>query len=432
MRILITFVIISFFSFIVKANSINVIRDAEIENLLSDISEILVKNTALDNKNLKFYLDHKNYINALVTPDKKFFFTTELLLKSRGIDDLAGVISHEIGHIIGGHFQKRQMAMEKNSVISILSSILAVGAIASGAYEAGSAILMGGQHISRAKQLAFSRSQESLADQTAIRLLKENGFSLQGLINIFEQLQRNEKIKKINPYFLTHPLSTKRIRNIKMNIENKLTKKYEKLEYRFKLVKAKLNGFFLKSEQIEFLYSDKTKLESLYAYALHNYKIGKINDAISLVNHCIKIDSKNPYFYELKGQMYYESGQFNKAIKSFSNSQSLLPVEKGFKLFLAKSFYHSKKKENYKKSIDLLWSYIKKDEFPVDAWHYLGLNYGKLRKLDYSSYSFAEKYVLINKFDNAKIHIDKAKKITKDPILLKKLADLEYEINKKQ
>ena len=75
-------------------------------------------------------------------------------------------------------------------------------------------------------------------------------------------------------------------------------------------------------------------------------------------------------------------------------------------------------------------SYIKKDEFPIDAWHYLGLNYGKLRKLDYSSYAFAEKFVLTGKFDNAEIHIKRAKKVTKDPILLKKLSDLDYEIKK--
>ena len=78
---------------------------------------------------------------------------------------------------------------------------------------------MGGQHLSTTKLLAFSRSQESLADQTAIRLLKRNGFSLQGIINVFEQIQRNEKIKKLNPYLLTHPLSTERIRNIKINFE---------------------------------------------------------------------------------------------------------------------------------------------------------------------------------------------------------------------
>ena len=86
--------------------------------------------------------------------------------------------------------------MEKNSVINILSSILAVGAIAGGAYDAGTAILMGGQHLGTARMLAFSRSQESLADQTAIRLLKRNGFSLQGLINIFSEIQRNEKLRK--------------------------------------------------------------------------------------------------------------------------------------------------------------------------------------------------------------------------------------------
>ena len=197
-------------------------------------------------------------------------------------------------------------------------------------------------------------------------------------------------------------------------------------------MKSKLNGFFLTEEQIEFLYPNKQELESLYAYALNSYRIGKINNAILLIDKCIKIDSDNPYFHELKGQMYYETGLFKKAIESFLISNRILPNEKEFQLFLAKSLYHSNNLVNQEKSINILWSYIKKDEFPIDAWHYLGLNYGKLKKLDYSSYAFAEKYVLANKFDNAKIHIKKAKKITKDPILIKKLSDLEYEMKKNQ
>ncbi len=431
MRILTTFIIFIFFNS-VKANSINVIRDAEIENFLTDISKILVQGTQLEQDTLSFYIDNQKYINAMVTPDKKFFFTTELLLKSKSVDDLAGVISHEIGHVIGGHFQKRQMAMEKNSVINILSSILAVGAIAGGASDVGSALLMGGQHLSTAKMLAFSRSQESLADQTAIRLLKKNGFSLQGLINVFKEIQRNEKLKKINPYFLTHPLSNERIRNIVINLENQKVRQYQGLNIRFKLAKAKLNGFFLKEEQLDILYPKKNELESLYAYALNSYRIGKIRKAMILINKCIEFDNNNPYFFELKGQMLYENGDFNKAIKAFNASTTILPDEKGFKLFLAKSLYHSNKKINQEKSIQLLLTYIKKDEFPIDAWHYLGLNYGKLKKLDYSSYAFAEKYLLIGKFDSAKIHLDRARKITKDPFLRKKLLDLEYEMKKKR
>ena len=73
MRILITFVIIVFFNS-VNAKSINVIRDAEIENLLKDISKELVKETELEKDKLKFYIDNQKYINAFVTPTKHFFF----------------------------------------------------------------------------------------------------------------------------------------------------------------------------------------------------------------------------------------------------------------------------------------------------------------------------------------------------------------------
>ncbi len=430
MRILITFLILSFFS-LVNANSIKIIRDAEVENFLKEISNILTENTELEKDNLTFFVDNQKYINAFVTPDRKFFFTTELLLKSKSIDDIAGVISHEIGHVMGGHFQKRQLEMQKTAAISVLSSILAVGAIAGGAYEAGSALLMGSQQISNARLLSFSRNQESLADQTAIRLLKKSGFSLQGLINVFEQLQRNERIKKVNPYFLTHPLSIERIKNIKLNSEKQILKEYSELNHRFNLIKAKLNGFFLKKEQLEIYYPNPDKIESMYANALNNYRLGKFEKAFTQITKCIELYPKNPYFHELKGQMLYESGKFKEAVKSFKISSAILPNEKEFKLFLAKSLYHSSNSVNHSKSIELLWDYVKKDEFPVDAWHYLGLNYGKLKKLDFSSYAFAEKYVLVNKINNAKIHIKKAKEITKNKILMKKINDLEYQINKK-
>ena len=63
----------------------------------------------------------------------KKFLTTRLLIESKRIDDIAGVIGHEIGHIIGGHFTQRLKAMEQSSMINIISSILAAGAMAAGA-----------------------------------------------------------------------------------------------------------------------------------------------------------------------------------------------------------------------------------------------------------------------------------------------------------
>ena len=430
MRLLITFLIATFFFKDLNSQGLKIIRDAETENFLADLSKILTKDTHLEGENLKFYVDNKDYINAFVTAEKQFFFTKELLLKSEMIDDIAGVLSHEIGHLVGGHFINREKMTKKSAMMSILSSILAVGAIAGGSPAAGSALLMGGQHLTSARALSFSRSQEHLADQTAIRLMNKNGFSLKGLINVFEKLQNNERLKKINPYFLTHPLSSERIKNIKLNIrkDTKL-KNFSSFNQRFSLIKAKFNGYFLSEDQIYAIYPENS-IQKYYALVFNNYRKGKVKKSIEQIKKCLGFNNNNPYFYEIMGQIYFEQGDFDNAVKSFIKAIKLNPNEKSFELFLAKSLYHSKTNLNYKKSITLLDKYIKNDDFPVDAWHYLGLNYGKLKKLDLSSYAFAEKYLLVNEIDNARIHINRAKKISNDTVLLNKLNDLEYQINK--
>ena len=58
------------------------------------------------------------------------------------------------------------------------------------------------------------------------------------------------------------------------------------------------------------------------------------------------------------------------AINEFRKALELFPSEKSFELFLAKALYNKKNKVDYKEAIDLLWSYIKKDQFSVDAWHF--------------------------------------------------------------
>ena len=94
--------------------NLNVIRDAETENLFKEIAIELMKNSKFDAIKISFFIDNQDFINAFVLPGQKIFLTTQLLIESKQIDDIAGVIGHEIGHIIGGHFTQRVKAMEKN------------------------------------------------------------------------------------------------------------------------------------------------------------------------------------------------------------------------------------------------------------------------------------------------------------------------------
>ena len=432
MQAFIILLVTTFFFFSVKSSNLNIIRDAETENFLKEISYILIRDNNLELNNLNFFIDNKDFINAFVIPGQKIFLTKGLIMKSKKIEDLAGVIAHEMGHIIGGHFSNKLKAAEKTSMISIISSILAAGAIAAGAGQAGSAILLGGQQLGAARFLSFSRSQESLADQNAIRLLKKSGFSLQGMLNIFKILEKNENFKQLNPYFLTHPLSSERKKNIYFNLKNQKTKNFNLLEKKYNLIKAKIDGFFLDDKKLKKIYGNNEKIEGFYAYTLRNYRVGKIEKALKFIDECIRIDNKNPYFYELKGQILFENGKINDSIPQFRKAIKLNPEEKSFRLFLAKSLYHINEKTSYLESVKILWSYIKEDDFPYEAWHYLGLNYGKLKKPDFSSYALAEKYLLVNQIKNAKIHIQRVKKYTKDPVLKNKIIDLEKEILKRK
>jgi predicted Zn-dependent protease len=432
MRSFIIFLLTTFSLSVSHSSELNIMRDAETENLFKEISRQLIKDNNLNLGEINFFIDNKEYVNAFVIPGQKIFITKGLIIESKGLEDIAGVIAHEIGHIVGGHFSNKMKAMEKSSMINIISSILAAGAIAAGAGQAGTAILLGGQKLGSASFLSFSRTQESLADQNAIRLLKKSGFSLQGILNVFKVLEKNESLKKINPYLLTHPLSSERKKYVEFNLKDQKLKNFKNLENKFLLVKAKVHGFFLNDRDLQFLYPKKESIQSLYAYSLRYYKIGKIKDALLSIQKCINLDKKNPYFYELKGQIFFENGMINKSIVAFRKAKELKSDEKSFNLFLAKSLYHSKQKKLREESIKLLWSYIKNDDFPYDAWHYLGLNYGKLKKHDYSSYALAEKYLLVNELNNAKMHIQRAKRISNDPVLINKISDLEKEIIKRE
>ena len=193
--------------------------------------------------------------------------------------------------------------------------------------------------------------------------MKKSGFSLQGMLNIFKSLEKNESLKQLNPYFLTHPLSRKKKQNVYFNLKNQNIKNFKNLEKKYLLIKAKVNGFFLELNQLKKIYKNKNSTEAFYAYSLYNYRVGKVDEALKFIDLCIKTDVNNPYFFELKGQILLENGRIKESIPQFRKALELKPGEKSFRLFLAKSLYHNKNKESYQESIKILWSYIKKMTF---------------------------------------------------------------------
>ena len=424
-----------FYSNSLHSQNLNIVRDAEIENFFHDLSFPIVESSTIKGTKINFYLDKQNYINAFVTSGPKIFITTELLIKTNSVDQIAGVIAHEIGHITGGHLSKRYNAYEDSMFTTMISSILAVGAIAAGSPSAGSAILMGGEHIRKQQILSFSRNQESYADQTAIKLLKKSNYSVKGLYELFEILERKERFSKINPYNQTHPLSIERKRVIEDHIDYKenLESNYL-LNERLKLIKAKLIGYTTKKERFNIYYPvDKNSLESWYAKSIHYYLNGDIDKALIFIDKCINQKKENPYFYELKGQILYKNGRSLLAINSYREAIKYKNDEKHFYLAISKAIYTQKDIRLYDEGISFLKKYIDEEDFPIEAWHYLGLYYGKMGKYVLSSLALTEKFLLLNDIKNAKLQLQKAKKKDiADEKFISKINDLQYLIKQKE
>lgn len=417
-----------------SAQKLNLIRDAEIENFLQEIAKPIIKSAKLENEKINFYLDKKSYVNAFVTNGPTIFLTTELLIRANTIDEIAGVISHEIGHITGGHLNKVVNASKNSFITSILSSILAASAYVAGAPDAGNAILLGGQHLSSRQYLKFSRDQESYADQAAIKYMKASKYSVKGIYDLFKILEKKERMTKINPYNLTHPLSSERKKFVEFHMKEINTIKRPKLDMKFKLIQAKLIGFISPPEITDIIYPEETKnIENWYANSIKFYKIGKIDESITFIDKCIESDSNNPYFYELKGQIQYENSKPLESIINFEKSLELKKNESLFKLALAKSIYNSNSRKRFNESIQLLDDYINAEDFPVEAWHFKALCYGKQKKYSLSAIALAEKFLLLNDVKNAKLQIQKANLIEKNSLeVKKKIKELELSVRKKE
>ena len=106
--------------------------------------------------------------------------------------------------------------------IMLLSLLLGAAAMAAGAGDAGAGIMAAGQQAAMGKFLAFSRTQETSADQAGATFLRDAGVSGQGLLQFFKKLQNQEfryAIPQDDAYAYTHPLTGERIQALEEQLQ---------------------------------------------------------------------------------------------------------------------------------------------------------------------------------------------------------------------
>ena len=365
------------------ATAQSILRDSETEFLFRDISKPLIEAAGLDPKNTEVVLLNDPEINAFVATGQKVYIQSGLLTQADNVNQLQGVIAHELGHVAGGHSIRMQDGISKASGINLATLVLGALAIAVGAPEVGMGLMAMGQQAALGNFLAFTRTQESSADLAGAKYLSAAGVSGKGSIQFFKKLENQEyrlAIYAKDSYDRTHPLSSERIGVLeeiyrKDPAWNRPTDPV--LEARFQRVKAKLIGFVNpKLATTKYPESDQS-VPAHYARA-YAYHLGAYPDkALSEAEALLKSDPHDPFFLELKGQILLESGRPAEAIAPLREAVAGANDAPLIAAMLGHALIATEKPQNFAEAKQVLKTAISRDNQNPFAWYQLGIIYDR-------------------------------------------------------
>jgi len=191
------------------------VEDPLVQKRVEDIGKKIVG--VCDRKDIDYHFKvlEDDEVNAVSLPGGFVYVNKGLIDKVTNDDELAGVLAHEVGHIVARHSIKKLQAMMAYSVLRMLTV----------------AVPQGGSSVGNAADVAFteillgySREDELLADQLSVRYAKLAGYNPHGMIDFLLRLQDINRRKPLRPktYFKTHPYVPDRIRVVKQELGEKI------------------------------------------------------------------------------------------------------------------------------------------------------------------------------------------------------------------
>ncbi|HAG52873.1 MAG TPA: hypothetical protein DCL21_03705, partial [Alphaproteobacteria bacterium] len=371
-------------------------------------------------------------INAFATNEKDIVIYSGLIDKSTNVEQVQGILAHELGHLVAQHHVKTRVKQSQMGISTITGAVLGVGAVIAGAPQAGYAAILGGSAADMSQALAYSREHENEADSIALQLLKKSEISAKGLADFFAILQREERnFYRTSPEFLnTHPSSSRRKDFIRANV---LVALDEKKDQEFEIFKAKVSALTKKPAKTISSYSLKQDSagKSLALAVAYNYQ-GLFKDSKKELAKSRKLGLAGKWYYDILGQFEYENAKFENSIESYQKSAKSGNDSWILDFQIAESYYSLKNK----KALDYFLKAISKFEYFYYTYKRIADVYADHKEMTKAYYYLTLYSAKTDDEKGAKRYLALAQKQykqenTEDLILKQQLDDLELFFSKK-
>ena len=383
------------------ARAQSILRDAETEQFFRDTTHNLVLAAGLDPRHVQIVMINDPSINAFVAGGQNVFVHSGLITSAENVNEVQGVLAHELGHIAGGHNVRFGEGAGPATNISLLSLIGAAALVAVGAGTAAMGVLGLGTNVAQNKFLSFTRDQESRTDQAGAQYLSKAGISGKGSIAFFQRLQAQEyrlAIPQANEYARTHPLSGTRIANLEAVYKADPawnTPPDPRLNAEFLRIKGKLIGFVEDPPRVMQIYPESnTSAGARYARAYAWHRSAYHDQANREIDQLLKTAPNDPYYLELKGQILLESGKPKEAVPVLRAAVKNAPNEPLIMTLLGHALISTEDPKDFAEAEPLLKAAIARDRDNPFAWYQLGTIYDRKGDEPRAALAAAERYSL--------------------------------------
>jgi predicted Zn-dependent protease len=188
-----------------------VVHDPAIQSDLDSIAARLTPLSRRPEVTYRFFLVNLDMVNAFAVPGGYIYVTRGIVERMTSMDQLAGVLGHEIGHVERRH-SAQQIGRQQMAELGVGLTAVLVG-------DQGTAGELATQGATLAAQgilAKYSRDQERESDREAIRMTTLAGINPDGIVDFFRTLQGVEGSRPdaIEAFFASHPMTDDRITEV--------------------------------------------------------------------------------------------------------------------------------------------------------------------------------------------------------------------------
>lgn len=387
-----------------------IVNNILVSDYVSYLGNKLSRNISKD-RNYVFFVTKSESINAFAVPGGYIGLNAGLITLTENEAQLAGVVAHELAHVVLRHSAEMMANSSLNSIpmwIGIFAGMLA------GQTEASIASIKSGIGLSVQNNINLIRENEIEADAFAARLILKSNYDLGEMANFFRLMQGDSNNQSnINEYFMTHPLYSNRISNIKNQGKYQTDPIINSTEDYLYIKNILRTSNFNTDQTININTVDPVLSHQL---ALIEYSRGNLSKAKSILEKSYHRDKFNIYIASLMSDILWNTGKKKEAKTVLDNILEVYPNNNAITFQLLK--YNVKDSVMLDQSMKKLNEILEDNKNNPVAYKLLAEGYEKIQE------KYNSRLALIN-FYNIKGNIPMAFRVIDDGLTSNELNELQ-------